>query len=149
MKVYDKNPKALANYIANDLQRERAQGEQEGLLPMAQVPMQPAQLAQLVQLVEEGQLPKHLARDVFTEMFQSGKDPAAIVTEKGLAADSSDDSELEEICRQAVAENSKAAEQYRSGQEKAINSFIGPIMKATKGKADPAKVRELLKKVLG
>jgi aspartyl-tRNA(Asn)/glutamyl-tRNA(Gln) amidotransferase subunit B len=149
MAVYDKNPKALANYIANDLQRERSQGEQDGLLPMSEVSMQPAQLAQLVQLVEEGQLPKHLARDVFTEMFQSGKDAAAIVAEKGLAAESSDDGELEAICRQAVEENSKAAEQYRSGQEKAINSFIGPIMKSTKGKADPAKVRELLKKALG
>lgn len=147
MATYAKNPKALANYIANDLQRERAQVEQDGLLPMLEVKMQPAQLADLVRLVDEGVVSKHNAREVFVEMFRSGNDPEPIIKEKGLA-DDGDDGDLEAICREAIAGNAKAAEQFRGGEAKAINSFVGPIMKATKGKANPQKVRQTLEKLL-
>lgn len=147
LQAYSGNPKALANYIANDLQRERSQSADDGLLPMTEVCMQPAQLADLVRLIDDGVVTKHNAREVFIDLFQTGRDPAEIIDEKGLA-DSGDDGDLEAVCRDAIERNPKAAEQYRSGQAKAINSFVGPVMKATQGKANPQKVRQLLEKLL-
>ncbi|KAF0094413.1 MAG: aspartyl-tRNA(Asn)/glutamyl-tRNA (Gln) amidotransferase subunit B [Puniceicoccaceae bacterium 5H] len=144
---YDQNPKAIANYIANELQRERAAGEEDGLLPMSQLLITPSHIAELVRIIDEGKLTKHLAKDVFTEMFQTGKRPAAIVKEKGLEQEDNSD-ELEGILKEAIAKNQKAADDVRAGNEKAINAFVGPAMKATKGKANPQQVREIVLKLL-
>lgn len=146
--IYDGNPRGLANLIANDLQRERAQGDRDGLLPMSEVKMTPAHLAGLVRLIDEGGITKHHAREVFNEMYATGGDATAIVKERGLQVEPVDTGALEQLCREAVAANSKAAAEYRAGQTKAINSFIGPVMKATKGKANPPDVRATLEKVL-
>ncbi len=83
-------------------------------------------------------------------MYASGKMPAAIVEEKGLQTEDNDD-ELEGIVREVAADpkHEKAISQYKEGNKKAINSLIGPIMKATQGKADPRKIQEMLAKVLG
>ncbi|NDV62241.1 Asp-tRNA(Asn)/Glu-tRNA(Gln) amidotransferase subunit GatB [Puniceicoccales bacterium CK1056] len=148
MATYNKNPKALANYIANELQRERAQAEGDGMLPMEQVKLVPGELAGLVRLIDEGKLTKHLARDVLIEMFSSGKSAESIIEEKGIKAEPTDSSELEQWCRDAVAGNAVAAQQVRDGNEKAVNSFMGPIMKASKGKANPQAVRDMLLKII-
>jgi aspartyl-tRNA(Asn)/glutamyl-tRNA(Gln) amidotransferase subunit B len=148
MAAYNKNPKALANYIANELQRERSQAEGDGLLPMAEVKMRPASLAALVELIDSGKLTKQLAKDVLVDMFQSGKAPALIMKEKGIEAQPQDDGQLEEWCREAVAANSIAAQQVRDGNDKAINSFIGPVMKASRGKANPQAVRDMLLRII-
>lgn len=144
---YDKNPKALANYIANELQRERGSAEGDGLLPMSEVRLKPENLAELVRVIDEGVINKNVAKDVLIEMFQAGKSAAEIIEAKGLR-DDTDSSEIEAICREAIAGNAKAAEEFRSGNQKAINSFIGPVMKATKGKANPKVVQDTLRRIL-
>jgi aspartyl-tRNA(Asn)/glutamyl-tRNA(Gln) amidotransferase subunit B len=143
------NPKALANYIANELQRERAAAAGDGLLPMEEVRMRPAALAGLVRMIDDGELGKHAAKEVLVEMFASGRDAAAIAAEKGLQSGPQDDGALEAWCRDAIAANPVAAQQVRDGSDKAINSFIGPVMKASKGKADPQAVRALLTRLIG
>lgn len=148
MTAYPDNPKALANYIANELQRERAQAEGDGLLPMAAVKMTPQALAGLVRLIDEGNLTKHLAKDVIVEMFLSGKEAQAVMDEKGIKVEQQDSGELEQWCRDAVAANDLAAQQVRDGSDKAINSFIGPVMKASRGKANPQQVRETLLRII-
>ena len=148
MAVYGKNPKALANYIANELQRERAQAEGEGLLPMEAVRLRPAALAGLVKLIDEGRLTKQLAKEVIVEMFATGREAQSIMEEKGIQVEEQDAGELEEWCRDAIATNAVAAQQVRDGNEKAINSFIGPVMKASRGKANPQQVRETLLRLI-
>ena len=147
LKCYDKNPKALANYIANEFQRERAAGEADGFLPMSEVKMTPIHLAELVEVIDAGDITKQVAKDVFIEVFATGKSPKAIIEEKGLK-DTTDSGELEGWCRDAIAGNEKAANEFREGNDKAINSFIGPIMKASRGQANPQKIQELLRKLL-
>ena len=105
-------------------------------------------LAGLVRTIDEGIITKQIARDVFIEMFASGKSAAAIIEEKGLKAEPQDAGELEQWCREAIATNDVAAQQVRDGNEKAINSFIGPVMKASRGKANPKAVREMLLKII-
>ncbi len=145
--AYAANPKALANYVANELQRERSAAMEEGVLPIQDVPMSPEALAGLVKVIDDGLISKQVAKDVFVEMFQTGKTAAAIIEEKGLK-DDTDSGELEALCREVVAANTKAATEFREGNDKAINSFIGPIMKATRGKANPALVQQTLRKIL-
>lgn len=142
------NPKAIANYIANELQRERARSEGDGLLPMDSVRLKPAALAGLVQLIDDGKLTKQMAKEVFPEMFASGNSAQTVVEEKGLRVEPQDDAQLEQWCREAVNANAVAAAQVREGNEKAINSFIGPVMKASKGKANPQAVRETLLRII-
>lgn len=146
--VYPDNPKALANYIANEFQRERANAAGDGLLPMDQVAMSARNLAQLVELVDAGRLTKQAAKDVFVEAFHSGREPAAIMVERGLESTPTDHSDLEDWCRSAIAANPVAAEQFRAGNGKALNSFVGPVMKASAGKADPQAVRDTLIRLL-
>ena len=81
-------------------------------------------------------------------MFSSGKTAQAIIEEKGIQAEPTDSGELEQWCKDAVAGNPVAAQQVRDGNDKAVNSFMGPIMKASKGKANPQAVREMLLKVI-
>ncbi|MGC9452338.1 MAG: Asp-tRNA(Asn)/Glu-tRNA(Gln) amidotransferase subunit GatB [Oceanipulchritudo sp.] len=148
MASYSANPKALANYIANELQRERAQAEGDGLLSMSSVRMTPAALAGLVQLIDEGRLTKQMAKDVIVEMFHTGKEAPTVMEEKGLQVEEQDSGQLEQWCREAVGANEVAAQQVRDGNDKAINSFIGPVMKASRGQADPQAVREMLARII-
>jgi len=151
LRIYDGAPQAVANYIVNELQRERASAEGDGLLPMADLRIGPAHIAELARAVEEGVVSKHLAKDVFVEMFRSGKMPAAIIDEQGLATPAASDdavAQLEEWCRAAIAANAKAADEFRAGQAKALNSFIGPVMKAAGGRADPKLIRDTLIRLL-
>jgi aspartyl-tRNA(Asn)/glutamyl-tRNA(Gln) amidotransferase subunit B len=148
MAEYGKNPKALANYVANELQRERSQAEGDGYLPMEAVKLEPAALARMVSLIDDGKLTKQLAKDVLVGMFQTGNEAQAVMEEKGIKVEVQDAGELEQWCRDAVAGNDVAVGQVREGNDKAINSFIGPVMKASKGKANPQQVREILLKII-
>jgi len=149
MAEYGENPKSLANYIANELQRERSLAEGEGYLPMAEVRLSPQALARMVKLIDAGKLTKQLARDVFVDMFSSGREAQSIMDEKGIRVEAQDAGELEKWCREALENNPVAAQQYRDGNEKAINSYIGPVMKASHGKANPQAVREMLIRIIG
>lgn len=167
VKAYPKNPKAIANLIVNDLRREllaerQARQSASGEAEFGEAPAQdvrehelglfdskvtPENLAMLAQIIDSGEISKQIGKEVFAEMFASGKSPSDIVSEKGLKQNS-DSSELESFCLDAISKNAKAVEQFKAGNEKAINALIGPVMKASKGKANPAMVLEIMKKLI-
>tara|TARA_Y100001960_G_C14717453_1_gene850447 strand:- start:491 stop:1798 length:1308 start_codon:yes stop_codon:yes gene_type:complete len=138
-----KNPKAVANWVINNLQAKLAETE-SGL---GVVKFQPEAIGELVGLVEGGQISSKIAQEVFAEMFESGKAPAAIVEEKGLAQ-VSDSGELESICREVIGVNPGPADDFRNGKEAALNFLKGQVMKASRGKANPQMVGELLTQIL-
>ncbi|MBN2069628.1 MAG: Asp-tRNA(Asn)/Glu-tRNA(Gln) amidotransferase subunit GatB [Opitutales bacterium] len=141
--------KECANFIVNDLMRELAAAgaEGEGSLPLHQCRLTPNHIGELVQLIDQGTISKQIAQDIFSEMFAEGKMPSLIVQEKGLKQENNSE-ELEKICAEVIAADAVAVEKFKSGNEKAINAFKGPIMKATRGKANPQVVDELLRKLL-
>ncbi|MFU8847210.1 MAG: Asp-tRNA(Asn)/Glu-tRNA(Gln) amidotransferase subunit GatB [Opitutales bacterium] len=143
------SPKLIANYVANDLLRELAAGSEHGEqnLKVSACQLTPAHIGTLAKIIDEGVISKQIAKEVFTEMFATGEMPDAIVEKKGLKQ-SNDSGEIEALCREAIAGNEKAVQQYKDGNEKAINALKGPVMKATKGKANPAMLDELLKKLI-
>jgi len=136
-------PQAAANLIANNLQAElTASG-----LELAVSKVRPAHIAALVKLTENGVISSNIAKEVFTTMFQSGEMPDAIVERQGLKQ-STDTGELEKWIADAIAANPAAAAQFKSGNEKALNALKGAVMKASKGKANPQLVDELMRKQL-
>ena len=141
-------PKKSANWIANDLLRElAAAGDENGPMPLAESKMTPAHVAELVSLVQDGSISSNIAKEIFPEIFASGKMPSAIVEEKGLKQ-TSDTGELEGICTQVITEQPKAVEEFKGGKENAINALKGQVMKATRGQANPKLVDEILRKLL-
>ncbi len=142
-------PKAIANYIANDLLRELAEASEHGqsALSISQCPLTPVHIASLVRVIDEGVISKQIGKEVFSEMFRSGKMPEVIIEEKGLKQ-SNDSGEIEALCQEAIAGNAKAVAQYKEGNAKALNALKGPVMKATKGKANPAVLDEILRKLI-
>jgi aspartyl-tRNA(Asn)/glutamyl-tRNA(Gln) amidotransferase subunit B len=139
-----KNPKAVANWVMNNLQAKLS--ETNGAV--ADVKFESSAIGELVGLVEGGKISSRIAQDVFVEMFETGKAPAIIVEEKGLSQ-VSDSGELEEFCNEAITANPGPAEDFRNGKEAALNFLKGQVMKASRGKANPQMVGELLKKILG
>jgi aspartyl-tRNA(Asn)/glutamyl-tRNA(Gln) amidotransferase subunit B len=114
---------------------------------MDECTIRPAQLAGMLRLIDSGMISGKIAKTVFDEMYRSGKDADAIVTEKGLVQ-ISDSSEIEKIVDEILAKSSKEIERFRAGDEKLLGFFVGQAMKATKGKANPQMLNELLKKKL-
>ena len=146
VRVFNK-PRAIANLVANDLQRERAAAGSEGPLNLSQCLVKPEQVADLVRLTDEGAISKQTAQDVFVEMFKSGEPPADIVERKGLKQ-SVDTEEIEKVCVSAIEANPKAADQFKAGREGAINALKGHVMKATRGQSNPKLVDEILRHLL-
>jgi aspartyl-tRNA(Asn)/glutamyl-tRNA(Gln) amidotransferase subunit B len=138
-----KNPKAAANWIINNL---RAKMGESGTT-LADLRFKPECLLELVDLVDSGKISSSTAQQVFAEMFETGKAPGAIVQEKGLAQ-VSDASAIEKLCDDAIAANPGPASDYRSGKAAALNFLKGQVMKASKGKANPALVGEILERKL-
>jgi len=134
---------AVGNWIANDLLRELAAAGQT----LAGCRIQPAHIAGLVAAVESGVISSSIAKEVFVEMFATGETADAIIERKGLRQ-STDTGELEKWCAEAIAANPRSVADFKSGNEKAINAFKGGIMKASKGKANPRLVDEILRRLL-
>lgn len=103
-------------------------------------------LAALVSLVSLGEISSKIAKDIFPEMI-GGQAPTEIVKSRGLTQ-ISDEAELEKIIKNLIDENPKAVADYRAGQEKALGFFVGAVMKATKGQANPGKVNQILLRYL-
>lgn len=95
-------------------------------------------------LIEDNTISGRIAKDVFEIMFETGKDAGAIVEEKGLKQ-VSDTGEIEKIIDDIIAANPNQLEQYRAGKDKLLGFFVGQVMKATQGKANPGVVNKLLK----
>ncbi|HQY05791.1 MAG TPA: Asp-tRNA(Asn)/Glu-tRNA(Gln) amidotransferase subunit GatB [Lacunisphaera sp.] len=137
-------PQAAANWIANDLRRELAASG----LDLADSKVRPAHIAGLVQLVEAGVISSNIAKEVFAEMFATGDQAGVIVERKGLKQ-STDTGELEGWVSAAIAANPKAVAEFKSGNEKALNAIKGAVMKASAGKANPQRVDEIARKLIG
>jgi aspartyl-tRNA(Asn)/glutamyl-tRNA(Gln) amidotransferase subunit B len=130
--------KKAANWIQNDLARLRS--EHEGQLT-------PAHLAELIALVDSGAVNVSAARQVLEAAFNTGKSPRALVDEMGLAQ-VSDAGALEEAVKAAIEANPAAVADYKAGKATAINFLKGQVMRATRGKANPAVAEDLLRKHL-
>ena len=141
------NPKAIANWMVNDLLRELSAAVEEGSLPLRESPISPEGLAELVKVVDEGVISNQIAKGVFAEMFATGKDPKSIIEAKGLQQNSNRD-ELASICQEVIDKNPKPVTQFKEGKLNAINALKGQVMKATKGQANPRTVDEFLRNLL-
>jgi len=138
-----KNPKAVANWVINNLRAKLA----ESGLGLETVKFPPAALPELVSLTEGGRISSKLAQDVFADMFETGEMPSAIVERKGLAQ-VSDAGAIEKFCDEVIAAHPGPAADYRAGKVAALNFLKGQVMKQSKGKANPALVGEWLEKKL-
>ncbi|MCC5789286.1 MAG: Asp-tRNA(Asn)/Glu-tRNA(Gln) amidotransferase subunit GatB [Opitutales bacterium] len=139
----DLKPQAVANWIANDLLRELSNAGRD----ITDCPIKPTSIAELIRLVDKGVISSKIAKDVFLEMFASGDSPDRIVEKKGLKQ-SSDTGELTDICNDVISANPKSVEDFQNGKENAINFLKGQVMKATRGKANPKVVDDLLRQIL-
>ncbi|ATB36731.1 aspartyl/glutamyl-tRNA amidotransferase subunit B [Cystobacter fuscus] len=106
------------------------------------------QFSNLLAAVEKGSISANAGKDVFGEMFRTGKDPEAIIADKGLAQ-VSDTGAIEAVVDDILAKNAGEVEKYRAGKKQIYGFFVGQVMKAMKGKGNPALVNDLLKKKLG
>lgn len=137
-------PKAAANWMMVELTKLLNDENKT----IEECSLKPEQLAGMLKLIDNGTISGKIAKTVFEEMYKSGKDADAVVKEKGLVQ-ISDSSEIEKAVDEVISKNPKEVERFKSGDEKLIGFFVGQIMKATKGKANPQMVNELLKKKLG
>ena len=140
------DPKKVANFVLGPLLRECNARGLNAADPAAWA-MKPEALAELVRLVDGGTISAKIANDIFGDIFEMGVMPEAYVKEKGLVQ-ISDTSALEAAVDEVIAANPAEVEAYRGGKTKLISFFVGQIMRATKGKANPALVNELLAKKL-
>ena len=134
-----KNPKAISNWVMTELLGKLAEVRK----PVDESPVKPEQLAELVALIDDGRISGKIGKEVFAEMFASGRSPSVIVNEKGLAQ-VSDTGALETFADEAIAKNPKSVADFRAGNEAAINFLKGQVMKLSKGKANPQLVGEIL-----
>lgn len=138
------NPKAIANWMMTEMKsRLNEMGEDA---TADDFPVRPQALAELVRLIDDGTITGKIAKQVFPEMVESGKSPAAIVEEKGLKP--LDEGSLEPIVRKVMAENPKMVEDLKGGKKKAIGGLMGQIMRATGGKANPALVTPMIERLI-
>jgi len=138
------DPKKAANWMQSELLREC---NLSGQSPLACL-LPPSGLAGLIDLIDKGVISGKIAKQIFPDLYANGADPAEYVHQKGLAQ-ISDTTALEESVDAVLAANPAEVEAYRGGKTKLMGFFVGQIMKATKGQANPALVNELLRKKLG
>jgi aspartyl-tRNA(Asn)/glutamyl-tRNA(Gln) amidotransferase subunit B len=139
-------PKAAANWIMGDLLRFYKDSNAD-LKNLSESPVKPKMLADMISLVEKGIISGKIAKTVMEEMCASGKDPEGIIKDKGLVQISSAD-EIEKIVSRVIDENPQPVEQYRKGKTGNFGFFVGQVMKATGGRANPQTVNDVLKKRL-
>ncbi|MGH6948281.1 MAG: Asp-tRNA(Asn)/Glu-tRNA(Gln) amidotransferase subunit GatB [Kiloniellales bacterium] len=142
--VKGRDAKLAANWITGDY---FALLNKSGVA-LADAPVDARKLGGLVDLISDGTISGRIAKEVFEAMWESGKDAAAIVEEKGLKQ-ISDSGAIEKIVDGLIAGNAAQVEQYKGGNEKVLGWFVGQVMKATQGKANPGVVNKLLKQKLG
>ncbi|MDD9912954.1 MAG: Asp-tRNA(Asn)/Glu-tRNA(Gln) amidotransferase subunit GatB [Alphaproteobacteria bacterium] len=139
----ERDPKLLTNWMTVELFAALNKAGKD----IMDSPVSPEQLSELVSLIEEGEISGKIAKQVFAEMLETSKDPSNIVEEKGLKQ-ISDTGALEEIIQKVMDDNEDSVEKYRNGNERIFGFFVGQVMKATQGQANPGVVNELLKKAL-
>ena len=138
-----KKPKNVANWILNDLQSTLSNAAKT----INDCPIPPEALDELVNLIDSGKISGKQGKEVFAEMFASGKGAAAIVKEKGIEQ-LSDASAIEAFCDQVIAANPKPAADFKAGNAASLNFLKGQVMKLSKGKANPQLAGEILERKL-
>jgi aspartyl-tRNA(Asn)/glutamyl-tRNA(Gln) amidotransferase subunit B len=136
-------PKAVSNWMMGELMRLL----NEDSTSIDECPLRPDRLSEMLALVDKGVISGKIAKTVFEEMYRTGKDAATIVREKGLVQ-ISDTSEIEKLVDEVISKHPDEVIRYRGGDEKLLGFFVGQVMKASKGKANPKMLNELLKKKL-
>ncbi len=143
VEVYSKNPKSTANWIINELLGKL---NEEGI-DITESPVKPEHIAELVQLIDKGEISSKIGKEVFEEVFKTGKSPKIIIEEKGLKQ-VSDEGEIRKIVEEVLNNHPAEVEKYKAGNQKLIGFFVGQVMKATKGKANPKLVNQILQELL-
>lgn len=138
-----KNPKAVSNFIITEVFSRLTEDEKEE----ANLPITGKDLADLANLIDDGVISSKIAKEVFAKMWDTSKSPSVIVEEDGLKQNSNTD-ELRSMAEEVIANNPKPVQDYLGGKEAAIQSLMGQMMKATRGKANPKMVIDLLKEIL-
>ena len=159
-----KNPKTVANWVINNLRAKLAEANEHlgrddllvvqdaqqrvpTAMTLANLKFKPEAIVELIGLVDAKTISSSAAQQVFAEMFETGKSPAAIVREKGLAQ-VSDTGAIEKFCDEAIAANPGPVADFKSGKAAALNFLKGQVMKLSKGKANPAMAGEILERKL-
>jgi len=143
IKIFPSNPKAVSNWILNELLGKL----NEKGLDITQSPVKEKDIAEILELIQNGTISGKIAKDIFNEMFETGKSPKQIVEEKGLKQ-ISDEGEIRKIIEEVLSKYPVEVEKYKNGNEKLFGFFVGQVMKETKGKANPAIVNKILKDLL-
>jgi aspartyl-tRNA(Asn)/glutamyl-tRNA(Gln) amidotransferase subunit B len=141
------DPKAVSNWVMESVLRVIKDEKLDTKLRITTWPCPPEHLGTLVRLINQGKISGKIAKSVFEDMRGTGKDPEIIIAEKGLSQ-VSDEETLAAQIEQIMAANPDKVADYRAGREKLLQFFVGQVMKATQGKANPQIVNELLKKKL-
>ena len=129
----------VANWIMGDLLRDL----NENNIAINMSPVSTSMLVDMLKLIENKTISGKIAKDVFVDMFKTGKQAKIIVKEKGLMQ-ITDESAIRDIAKDVIAHNKASAEDYRKGKKQAIGFLVGQVMKATKGKANPQLVNKML-----
>ena len=145
---HHRNPKPLSNWVMGDILRIIRERKLDNALVIHDWPVPPERLAAMVELIDSGEISGKIAKAVFEEMVSTGKTPVQIVDEQGLKQ-ISDEGPIIAAVEQVIAANPDKVAEYRNGKDKLFGFFVGQVMKATQGKANPQKLNELLRAKLG
>ncbi|NLI90308.1 MAG: Asp-tRNA(Asn)/Glu-tRNA(Gln) amidotransferase subunit GatB [Epulopiscium sp.] len=137
------NPKEVANWIMREIFRLLDETEKEE----AAIPFEARLLGEMIKLIDAGTISNNIAKQVFEEMWKTGKNPEAIVEEKGLKQINDDDA-LIEMAKEVLDSNEQSVKDYLGGNKRALKALMGQMMKKTRGKANPQKVNEILVNML-
>ncbi len=140
---HTQNAKAVSNFIMGEMMRLLS----EQNLEIEASKVTPATLAEIIALIDSKTISTGAGKQIFETIFNDGGDPKTIIEEKGLAQ-VSDDSALEGWADDAIANNPKPVEEYKAGNPASINFLMGQVMKASRGKANPGAVMQMLKQKL-
>jgi aspartyl-tRNA(Asn)/glutamyl-tRNA(Gln) amidotransferase subunit B len=136
-------PKIVSNWIMGEMLRKLKEDDTE----IDKCPVPPEYLAELLSIIERGTISAKMGKEVFEEVYQTGKKASQIINEKGLRQ-ITDEGELSTIIDQVLAQNPKEVSSYRAGKEKLFGFLVGQTMRATKGRANPNLVNKLLREKL-
>jgi aspartyl-tRNA(Asn)/glutamyl-tRNA(Gln) amidotransferase subunit B len=139
------NAKTVANWVMGEL-AARLNREERGI---DDAPISPAQIAGLIARIADNTISNNIAKKVFETLWNGEGSSADEIIEKQGLKQITDTGAIEALVDEVLAANQKSVEEFRAGKEKAFNALVGQAMKATKGKANPQQVTDLLKKKLG
>ena len=147
VRTYPADPKAISNWVMDSVLRVVKDAKLDSGLRITTWPCPPEHLGTLVRLIGEGTISGKIAKTVFDAMRTSGKAPDTLIAEQGLSQ-VSDAGALEAQIAQVLAAHPDKVAEYRAGRERLLPFFVGQVMKATQGKANPQLLNEILKKKL-